>query len=87
MKLKQEFVLRDIAGENILIPVTAIDNKFDGIISLNETGVSIWKALEAGKNEDQIVASLLEEYEVSEEKARADMQGILNQLRVLGILE
>ena len=87
MKLKQEFVLRSIAGENILIPVTGIDQKFDGLISLNETGVVIWKGLEAGKDADAIVAALLEEYDVTEEKARADVENLCNQLRVLEILE
>ena len=86
MKLKQEFVLRSIAGENVLIPVTGLDNKFDGLISLNESGVVIWKALESGCDEDAIVNALLEEYEVTEEKARQDVQNLLNQLRVLGIL-
>lgn len=87
MKLKQEFVLRNIAGDNILIPVTGIDNKFDGIISLNESGVIIWKALESGKDEAGIVAALMEEYEVTEEKAHKDVTDLLNQLRVLGIVE
>ena len=87
MKLKQEFVLRNIAGDNILIPVAGIDNKFDGIISLNESGVIIWKALESGKDEDGIVAALMKEYEVAEEKAHKDVTDLLNQLRVLGIVE
>ena len=87
MKLKQEFVLRNIAGDNILIPVTGIGNKFDGLITLNETGVFIWQQLEAEKDPDAIVAALLEEYEVSEEKARADVENLLAQLTVLGILE
>ena len=87
MKLKQEFVLRNVAGDNILIPVTGIDNKFDGLITLNETGVFIWKQLEAGKNQDEIVKALLDEYDVSDEQANRDVTDILNQLIVLGILE
>ena len=87
MKIKQEFVLRNIAGDNILIPVTGINNKFDGLITLNETGVFIWKQLEAGKNQDEIVKALQDEYEVSNDKANHDVTDILNQLVVLGILE
>lgn len=86
MKINQEFVLRSIAGDHILVPVTGLDNKFDGLITLNETGVFIWKQLEAGKDADGIVAALLEEYEVSEEQARKNVTDILNQLTVLGIL-
>lgn len=86
MKLNQEFVLRNIAGDSILVPVTGIDNKFDGLITLNETGIFIWKQLEAGKDADGIVAALLEEYEVSEEQARKNVTDILSQLTVLGIL-
>ena len=87
MKLKQEFVLRRVADENILIPITGIDTKFDGIISLTETGVFIWKGLEAGKSREEITADLLNEYEVTQEKAQADVDDLCNQLLVLGILE
>lgn len=45
MKLNGNFVLRDIAGESMLIPVGEASGKVNGIITLNESGVVIWNAL------------------------------------------
>ena len=87
MKIKQEFILRDIAGDYVLIPVANIDDSFHGIISLNETGAFIWKQLEQGKTEEQIVQALLEEYTVSQEQAAKNVSGFLKHFRDLDILE
>ncbi len=85
-KIKQEFVLRRIAGENVLIPVGNQGDKFQGIITLNETGRFIWEKLEEGKNLEEIAETITEEYEVSREKAERDVNRICEQLRKLEIL-
>lgn len=86
MKLKQEFVLRDIAGDSVLIPVTSRNDEFQGIITLNETGVFIWKRIEEGKEREEIVADLLAEYNVEEEHAVRSVDNFCNHLNELGIL-
>ena len=47
MKIKREFVLREIAGDILLVPVgkTALD--LNGMLTLNEVGAEIWKMLPA----------------------------------------
>ena len=51
MKIDKKFVLREIAGEYIIIPTgkTALD--FKGLITVNEVGVSIWKMLQNDNSE------------------------------------
>lgn len=87
MKLKGEFVQREIAGEVILVPVgqTALD--FNGIITLNQTGVEIWKGIREEKNREQILEQLLEQFEVSRETAQADMETFLQYLNENGLIE
>ena len=86
MKLKQDFVLREVAGEYIVIPVSALDDAFKGIMTLNETGAFIWKAIEAGKEKEEIIESLLEEYEVDKDHASRNVDDFCEQLEKLGIL-
>ncbi len=86
MKLKQEFVLRQVAGENLLIPVAGLNDTFRGIITLNETGTFIWKQMESGKEEPEIVEALLEEYEVSAEQAAKNVADFCENFRRLDIL-
>lgn len=86
MKLKQEFVLRNVAGEFILIPITNLSNKFNGIITLNETSKFIWELIVQEKEKEDIVKALLEEYEVEEELATKNVDDFCEHLVSLGIL-
>lgn len=87
MKLKGEFVQREIAGEVILVPVGQTALEFNGIITLNQTGVEIWKGIREEKNREQILEQLLEQFEVSRETAQADMETFLQYLNENGLIE
>lgn len=80
MKLKKEFILREVAGETLVVPVGSMALKFNGIISLDPVGTLIWKALEQEKNRDEILAEILENFEVEKQVAEADMDEFLKQL-------
>lgn len=81
MKLKKEFILREVAGETIVVPVGSMALNFNGIISLDPVGTVIWKALEQGKEREEILNEILENFEVEKEIAEADMDEFLKQLQ------
>ena len=87
MKVNGEYVLREIAGEAVLIPTGKRALEFTGIIALNPISADIWKWLQAGKNREEIAALILEEYEVTEAVALADLDEFLAKLQELDILE
>lgn len=86
MKLEKEFVLREIAGDYVIIPVGKTVIEFNGLITVNEVGVSIWNMLQDEVTFDQIVQGILNEYEVEESVAREDIREFLDQLIDGGIL-
>ena len=86
MKLEKEFVLREIAGDYVIIPVGKTVIEFNGLITVNEVGVSIWNMLQNEVTFDQIVQDILNEYEVEESVAREDIREFLDQLIDGGIL-
>ena len=86
MKLEKEFVLREIAGDYVIIPVGKMVIEFNGLITVNEVGVSIWNMLQNEVTFDQIVQGILNEYEVEESVAREDIREFLDQLIDGGIL-
>lgn len=86
MKLEKEFVLREIAGDYVIIPVGKTVIEFNGLITVNEVGVSIWNMLQNEVTFDQIVQGILNEYEVEESVAREDIREFLDQLIGGGIL-
>jgi hypothetical protein len=81
MKLNQNFELRSICGENVLIPCGQGGVDLNYIIHLNETGVFLWNEAQKGDFDKQsLVAALLNEYEVSEEMANKDVEAFVGKL-------
>ena len=86
MRIIKEFVLREIAGDYIIIPTGATVLEFNGLITVNEVGVTLWKMLQEEVSMEQLVQGILAEYEVEEEVAREDIQEFLDVLTNGGIL-
>ncbi len=86
MKVKMEFVLRDIAGDLLLVPAGKAALDLNGMLTLNEVGGEIWRLLPEVKDEDELVQRLLDLYEVEEEELRKDVGDFLDSLRSLRIL-
>lgn len=87
MKLNGNFVLRDIAGESMLIPVGEASGKVNGIITLNESGVVIWNALNEKCDKDYAVSKLTEEFDVDDDTAKADVDAFISRIAELGLIE
>lgn len=86
MKLKEGFVLRQVAGNWIVLPVGAASVDFNGMVSLNETGAFLWKALEKGGDRAALVDALLAEYEVERADAERHVEKFLETLESVGCL-
>ena len=86
MKFKKEFMLREIVGETILIPMGDSNNHFNGIITINELGKFIWENIESSKDEEDLLHKILEEYEVEEKEAKEDLDEFLDKLRQVDII-
>ncbi len=86
MKLKEGFILREVAGSNVVVP-TGTDLNLNGMITLNDTGKTLWVALTEGADMDALVAALLAEYDVDEATARAGTEAFVAKLKEHGFLE
>ena len=86
MKIKLDFVLREIAGDILLVPAgkTALD--LNGMLTLNEVGADIWKMLPEVETEEEIVARILQDYDAEPAQVRKDVSEFLERLRDLGIV-
>lgn len=86
MRVDKEFVLREIAGDYIIIPTGKTVLEFNGLITVNEVGVDIWKMLQEDVTFEDLVKGILDQYDVEEEVAREDIQEFLDTLISGGIL-
>ena len=88
MKIKNGFVLKSICGENMIIAEGKENIDFSKIISLNESAAYLWNKVEGVNFTPQTLAELLvEEYEVSNERALADAEILAKQWLETGLVE
>ena len=86
MKLKLDFCVREIVGEYVMIPMGDGALKFSGMISTSETGVLLAEELKKDVTRTDLLNCLLENYDVDEETASADLNEFLSNLRKFDLL-
>lgn len=87
MKIVKEFILRDIAGECVLVPTGATTQEFNGLITMTDTAKFIWEHLEKVDSFDELIQMMLEEYEIDEKTVKRDAYECINQLIAAGFVE
>lgn len=88
MKKKTGIEMREVCGDKFLIAMGVENIDMNSIINLNETAAFLWKAMGDGEfSVDDLVAKLTDEYEVSTEMAKANIESVLEEMRKAGVVE
>lgn len=87
MRIKEGFLLREIADCYIVVPVGSRVIDFKGLMTLNNSGYFIWNQLIEENTYNNLLDSILQEYEVDEETAKKDLDEFLDKARESGVLE
>ena len=87
MKIKRDFLLKKVAGSYVVVPIRARAVDFSGVIKLSESGAFLWNILSGGADRDTLVARLLDEYDVDEATAAADVDRFVAKLNEANLLD
>ena len=87
MKIKKGFVLRNVGGECLVVPVGEMSKQFHGMINLNETGNFLWNFFTEEHTKEEAVAALCAEYDVEAEIAAGDVDKFMEILEEQGFAE
>ena len=87
MKIKDGFLLREIAGTQIVVPIAERVIEFKGMMTLNDHGLFVWNMLQNECTFDDILNSILDEYDIDDETAKADLEEFLAHIRKNGALD
>ncbi len=87
MKLKYQFVLREISGQTVAVAVGVDHEKFNGMVKLNQTGAYLMELLN-GKDmsHEELLEAMVSRYDVSRERASENLDSFLRVLRQGGLL-
>lgn len=85
MKIKDGYLLRDVAGSTVVVP---LDDSltFHGMIKLNGSGKFLWEQLAEEKTREELLQALCKAYEIDEATAAQDLDAFLSHLREMGVL-
>lgn len=87
MRIKQGFVMRDVAGQTVIIATGEASKTFQGMIRVNGTGRTVWQGLADGLDVAGIVDKVTGEYDIDRETATADVNAFIDQMRANGFLD
>lgn len=82
-----EFATRNVAGQTVVVPVRGLVGDLNSIFMLNETGSLMWSMLESPQRETELVAAVVDSFEVSPEDAETDVRDYLNRLLAEGMIQ
>lgn len=85
MKIRDNYILRSVAGENLVVSVGSNVN-FNSVMTLNETGKFLWENLLSDTEEKDLVEALLAEYNVDRATAERDVAAFINKLKENNVL-
>ena len=88
MKIKEQFKVREMAGEHVVLMQGKLGSDLTRIISLNESALYLWRAVEGKEFDVDMVGNLLaEHYGINDEIASRDAARWIDRLDECGLLE
>ena len=87
MKIREGFLLRNVAGNNVVVPIGQATLDFNGMMSLNETVAFIFSKMLDGTTKEQLIEDLISEYEVERKIAQKDVDDFIKKVEGEGLLE
>jgi hypothetical protein len=87
MKIKEGYILKSVAGSNVVIATGTERMDFKGIITFNDTGAEIFNMLNGTYTVEEIIEKLVKDYEISYETAKTDVENIIEKMKKQGLIE
>ena len=81
LKIKDGFLLKEVAGTFVIVPVGENLIDFSAMITVNETGSFLWQHLKNETTVEELAEKLTKEYDIDFETAKADTQDFVNILK------
>lgn len=86
MHIVNGFMIREIAGERVAVPIGEAVRRFSGMISLNDSAAFLLQLLQTEQTPDTLLQAVLKEFEVSQEDAQRDISEFLSVMNQLNLL-
>ncbi len=87
MKIKSGFIMKDVAGSKVILPVGERTLELKGIMTFNEVGAEVFNMLDGTNSVETIVNKIVKEYDVPYETVESDVNKLIEKMRLHGLIE
>ena len=87
MKIKDEYLLQNIADQWIVVSTDTMSCNFNKVFALNNVGRALWEQLEDGSDEGSLVDAMTAFYGIDRATAQADVSEFVRQIKELGCVD
>lgn len=87
IKIKQDYMYKKIAGQDIIIPVGQTGMNTNSMMTLKGSGAFVYEMFYKGATVDEVVKELTETYDIDEVTARRDTENFVEKLKELNMLD
>ena len=87
MKRNADFMIQNVGGTNLLVPLGAQVKNMNGVVTLNDTAIFLWKLLAHEHSLEELAAAVAEKFDVDHETARTDVYNFVAEITGMGLLE
>jgi hypothetical protein len=87
MKRKADFMVQNVGGENLLVPLGGQVMDLNGLVTLNDTGACVWELLAQERTADELAAAVAARFDVDGATALTDVRAFLDEITRLGLVE
>ena len=81
IKLSPDVISQEVSGETVLL-----DLESENYFGLDEVGTRIWQLIKETGDLEAVYNTLLQEYEVGEERLAQDLENLVTEIAALGLV-
>lgn len=87
MKIKDGFILKDVAGSKIVIATGSARLDFNGVMTFNDVGAAVFNLLDGTRTVDEIASKIAADYGVDETMVKTDVEKLIEKMRNHNLIE
>lgn len=87
MKIKDGYILKDVAGEKIVIATGEQKLNFNGVMTFNSVGADVFNMLDGTNSVEEIANKISQDYGVSVERVKTDVENLIKKMKEHNLLD
>ena len=87
MKIKDGFLLKNIAGEWVVVPTGDRALRMQGAMILNDVASFIWRQLQSSVLYEAVLDAITNDYDIDRSEAKRDLDAFLLRLQEIDALD